>query len=73
MCDIKEETKDQEEAVKKVLLEQYQNFTRVFLKEELDKLLLHCLYNHKIVLEGENTLDYSSLYKMTTKELEIVK
>ena len=45
----------------------------MFLTEELDKLLPHCLYNHKIVLEGENTLGYSPLYKMTTKELEIVK
>ena len=45
----------------------------MFLKEELDKLPLYYLYNHKIVLEGENTLDYSLLYKMTTKELEIVK
>ncbi len=59
--------------MKKVLLEQYWNFTRAFLTEESDKLPLYCLYDHKIVLEGENTLGYSLLYKMTTKELEIVK
>ena len=45
----------------------------MFLKEELDRLLLYYLYNYKIVLEGDNTLSYSSLYKITTKELEIVK
>ena len=59
--------------MKKVLPEQYWNFTRAFLIEESDKLLPYRSYDHKIVLEGENTLGYSPLYKMTTKELEIVK
>ncbi len=59
--------------MKKVLPEQYWNFTRVFLTEESDKLPPYCSYDHKIVLEGENTLGYSLLYKMTTEELEIVK
>jgi hypothetical protein len=45
----------------------------VFLKAELDKLPLHWPYDHRIDLEGDNTLSYSPLYKMTNKELEIVK
>jgi hypothetical protein len=45
----------------------------VFLKAELDKLPLHRPYDHRIDLEGDNTLSYSLLYKMTNKELEIVK
>src|SRR6266536_213282 len=71
LCDI-EETEDWEEALKKVLREQFWNFTRAFLTEESDKLPPHRLYDHKIVLEGDNTLGYSPLYKMTTEELEIV-
>src|SRR6266487_6612701 len=74
LCDIEEdETKDWEEALKKVLPEQFWNFTRAFSTEESDKLPPHRSYDHKIVLEGDNTLGYSPLYKMTTKELEIVK
>jgi hypothetical protein len=45
----------------------------VFLKAELDKLPLHRPYDHRIDLEGDNTLSYSPLYKMTNEELEIVK
>jgi hypothetical protein len=45
----------------------------VFFKSKSDKLSLHRLYNHKIELKGDNTLEYSLLYKITTAELEIVK
>jgi hypothetical protein len=45
----------------------------VFSKSKSDKLLPHRLYNHKIELKGNNTLEYSLLYKITTAELEIVK
>jgi hypothetical protein len=45
----------------------------VFSKSKSDKLLLHRLYNHKIELEGNNTLGYSLLYKITTAELKTVK
>ena len=45
----------------------------MFLKAELDKLLLYYLYNYKIDLKGDNTLSYSLLYKITTKELKVVK
>jgi hypothetical protein len=45
----------------------------VFFKSKSDKLLLHRLYNHKIELKGNNTLEYSLLYKMTTAELKTVK
>ena len=43
------------------------------LKAESDKLPLHRPYDHRIELEGDNTLGYSPLYKMTNEELEIVK
>jgi hypothetical protein len=59
--------------VRKVLLEEYWDFTDVFSKAELDKLPPHRPYNHQIDLEGDNTLSYSPLYKMTNEELEIVK
>jgi hypothetical protein len=45
----------------------------VFFKSKSDKLPLHRLYNHKIKLKGDNTLEYSLLYKITTAELETVK
>jgi hypothetical protein len=45
----------------------------VFSKSKSDKLPPHRLYDHKIELEGDNTLGYSPLYKMTTAELETVK
>jgi hypothetical protein len=45
----------------------------VFSKSKSDKLPLHRLYDHKIELKGDNTLEYSLLYKITTAELEIVK
>jgi hypothetical protein len=45
----------------------------VFSKAELDKLPLHRPYDYRIDLEGDNTLSYSLLYKITNKELEIVK
>jgi hypothetical protein len=45
----------------------------VFFKSKSDKLPLHWLYNHKIELEGDNTLRYSLLYKITTAELKTVK
>jgi hypothetical protein len=45
----------------------------VFSKSKSDKLPLYRLYDHKIKLEGDNTLEYSLLYKITTAELETVK
>jgi hypothetical protein len=45
----------------------------VFSKSKSDKLLPHRLYDHKIELEGDNTLGYSLLYKMTIAELKTVK
>ena len=69
-----DETKDQEEAIRKVLLEEYQSYIDVFSKEESDKQPPHQSYDHQIELtKEEHNLGYSPLYKMTTKELEIVK
>jgi hypothetical protein len=45
----------------------------VFFKSKSDKLPPHQLYNHKIKLKGDNTLEYSLLYKMTIAELKTIK
>jgi hypothetical protein len=45
----------------------------MFFKSKLDKLPPHRLYDHKIELKGDNTLEYSPLYKMTTAKLKTVK
>jgi hypothetical protein len=45
----------------------------VFSKSKSDKLPPHRLYNHKIELKGNNTLEYSLLYKITTAKLETIK
>ena len=42
-------------------------------KAESDKLPPHWSYNYQILLEDDNNLSYSPLYKMSTEELEIVK
>jgi hypothetical protein len=62
-----------DEAVKKVLPQEYWDYIDVFLKAESDKLPPHRPYDHKIELEAENTLGYSPLYKMSNDELETVK
>jgi ubiquinone biosynthesis protein COQ9 len=51
----------------------YINYANVFLKEALNMLPPHRLYNHKIILEAKNNLGYSPLYKIIAKELEITK
>jgi transposase InsO family protein len=74
-----EETPDKQEAanweaLRKVLPpDHFRKYQNVFSKQESDKLPPHRPYDHKIELEGENTLGYSPLYHMTTQELETVK
>ena len=36
-------------------------------------LFLYCLYNYKIKLKTKNNLEYSLLYKITTKKLKTIK
>ncbi|KAI0991102.1 hypothetical protein K3495_g17085, partial [Podosphaera aphanis] len=54
---------------------EYADFADVFSKAESDKLPPHRAYDHKIELEGqgERSLKYSPLYKMSLDELEAVK
>jgi hypothetical protein len=51
----------------------YKKFIDVFSKIESDKLPPHRSYDYKIMLESDNTLKYSPLYKISIKELEILK
>jgi hypothetical protein len=53
--------------------EVYRGFIDIFSKTASDQLPPHRLYNHKIILEKDNTLTYSPLYKMSLKELETLK
>jgi hypothetical protein len=45
----------------------------VFSKAALDRLPPHRLYDYKIQLEGENTMDFSPLYNLSLKELQAAK
>ncbi len=51
----------------------YADYANIFLKEALNMLPPHCLYNYKIILEAKNYLGYSPLYKIIAQELEITK
>ena len=53
--------------------EAYYDFMDIFSKAVSDLLPPHRSYDYKIILEKENTLTYSPLYKMSFKELEILK
>ena len=55
------------------LLQWHADYTDVFFKAASDVLLIHRPHDHKIILEKESNLEYSSLYKMTTEELKAVK
>jgi Reverse transcriptase (RNA-dependent DNA polymerase) len=68
-----EEEEDWNEAVRKVLPEEYWPYIDVFSKIESDKLPPHRSYDHRIELTESNRLSYSPLYKMTAEELEIIK
>jgi predicted aspartyl protease len=68
-----EEEEDWDEAVRKVLPEEYWPYIDAFSKVESDKLPPHRSYDHRIELTENNRLSFSPLYKMTAEELEIVK
>jgi hypothetical protein len=53
--------------------EAYYNFINVFSKAASDQLPSYRFYDHKIVLEKENILIYSPLYKIFLEELETLK
>ena len=56
-----------------MLLKTYFKYLDVFSKAASDSLLPYRPYDYQITLEGENTLGFSPLYKMLTKELEVIK
>jgi hypothetical protein len=53
--------------------EQYAQFADIILKRVSDTLLSNYLYNYKIKLTVSNNLCPSLLYKMSIKELKIIK
>jgi hypothetical protein len=59
--------------IKNVLSVEYHEFLNVFDKKASNILVLHRLYDHKIILKKDAIFEYTSLYKMFEKELKIVK
>jgi hypothetical protein len=53
--------------------EAYYDFIDIFSKAASDLLPPHRSYDYKIILEKENILTYSPLYKMSLKKLKILK
>jgi len=51
----------------------YKEYLDAFSKKASDILAPHRPYDYKIILESENKLGFSPLYKMTTEELETCK
>jgi len=52
----------------KVLVCHYKHL-EVFLQKEVDKLVEHQLYNHKIILKEGKQLGFGPLYRMSQNEL----
>ena len=69
---LKAEGQDNKQVAQE-LLQRHADYTDVFFKAASDVLLVHRPHDHKIILEKESNLRYSSLYKMTTEELKAVK
>ena len=56
-----------------IVLQKYHDFLNLFLKKDSDTLSLYWKYNHKIYLEEEQKPSHALLYKISLKELDIVK
>ena len=69
---LKAEGQDNKQVTRE-LLQQHADYTDIFSKAASDVLPIHRPHDHKIILEKESNLRYSSLYKMTTEELKAVK
>ena len=50
-----------------------QNFFDIFSKKDSDTLFLYQKYHYKIYLEEEQKFGHIVLYKMSLKELDIIK
>ena len=69
---LKAEGQDNKQVAQE-LPQRHAGYTDVFSKAASDVLPIHRPHDHKIILEKESNLGYSSLYKMTTEELKAVK
>ena len=58
---------------KSVVPQEYHDFLDVFSKKNSDTLPPHRKYDHKIHLEEEQKPGHAPLYKMSPKELDVVK
>ena len=53
--------------------EEYREFTKVFSKEEADKLPPHREYDHRIPIEEGKTPPFGPIYQLSPVELEVLK
>ena len=74
ICDIEKTLapKSNTDPAKKLPTE-YHNFLNVFSQADSDILLMHCPYDHKILLMEEKTLLWGFLYSMSQDELKVLK
>lgn len=56
-----------------MVLEKYYNLLDVFFKKNSNTLFFHQKYNHQILLEEKQNYDHIFLYKISSKEPDIVK
>ena len=76
MKDIKYQAEKETKAKadqKNIIPQKYYDFLDIFLKKDLDTLLLYQMYNHKIYLEKKQKSGHALLYKMSSKELDTIK
>ena len=69
----KETTESEEELITKMLPKVYAEFKDVFSKAASEELPPHRPYDHKIKIEGENTIGYSLLRHQSVDELLATK
>ncbi len=67
------ETTQNLEDIKAKLLSKYHEFLNVFDRAQLNKLLSHCFYDHKIELTSDSTLSRCWAYQMFSVKLLKVK
>src|ERR1700738_531275 len=52
---------------------EYHEYTELFSDKEVEKLLLHCPYNHQIPLKPSATPPFGIIYFMSPTELETLQ
>lgn len=58
---------------KSIISQEYHDFHDLFSKKDSNTLLSHHKYDWKIQLEEEQKPSFAKLYKMSLKELDVVK